>query len=317
MELEDILQETKLLIQNFKNQNPDWVVIIRWATATGKSKLSILLSEFFDTEIISSDSRQIFRYMDIWTDKIPQNILSQIPHHQINIVDPDQTYTAWQRQTDSQQIINQILKRWKLPMIVWWTWLYIDTIYKNFTMPEAKPDYQLRDKLFAQEEKDPWHLHKLLAQLDPQEAIKIHPKSTRYLVRALEIFYTTGQKKSETFVQQDVQRPLLMIWLWRDKEETNKKINARIKEMLSNWLIQEVKWLLDRWYKQDLQSMQWIWYKETIEYINWKYWLDKLEETLKRNTHHLAKKQRSRFRRYIAESKTNPKKNVTYKVFEL
>ena len=94
MEIEDILVEARAEIESFRKKNPEGIVIIRGATATGKSKLSILLSKYFDTEIISADSRQIFRYMDIGTDKISQDILQRIPHHQINIVDPDETYTS-------------------------------------------------------------------------------------------------------------------------------------------------------------------------------------------------------------------------------
>ena len=94
MEVQDIVLEAKQEIESFRRKYPDGVVIIWGATATGKSKLSVLLSEFFDEEVISADSRQIFRYMDIGTDKIPADILQRIPHHQINIVDPDQTYTS-------------------------------------------------------------------------------------------------------------------------------------------------------------------------------------------------------------------------------
>lgn len=317
MEIENIVSQAKKDIKDFRKKNPNWIIMIWWATATGKSKLSILLSDFFDTEIISADSRQIFRYMNIGTDKVPEEILKKIPHHQINIVNPDERYTAWQRQHDTNKYIEEILKKWKLPIIVWWTWLYIDTIYKNFTMPETSPDLKLREELFKKEEAEEWFLHKELTKIDPEEALKIHPKSTRYLVRALEIYHTTWQKKSDTFLEQDVKRPILLIWLRRDKEETNKKINARIKEMLKSWLIEEVKWLLRQWYDISLQSMQWIGYKETIEYINWKYDIEKLEENIKRATHHLAKKQRSWFRRYIAESKGNPRKNITYKLYEL
>lgn len=317
MEIKDIVLEAKTLISDFKKENPNWIVIIRWATATGKSKLSILLSEFFDTEIISADSRQIFKYMDIGTDKVSKEIREKVPHHQIDIIRPDQQYTAWQRQYDTNTIIEDILKRKKLPMIVGGTGLYIDTIYKNFTMPDAQPDPKLREELFKKEESDPWFLHRELTKIDPEEAGKIHPKSTRYLVRALEIYHTTGEKKSETFLPQKVKWPILMIGLRREKEETNKKINARIKEMLKEGLIKEVQWLLEKWYSTNLQSMQGIGYKETVEYIQGKCNLEKLEENLKRATHHLAKKQRSRFRRYIAEGKVNPKKNVTYKVFGL
>jgi len=116
MEVQDIVEEVKEDIQAFRKKNPEGVVIIWWATATGKSKLSILLSKYFDTEIISADSRQIFRYMNIGTDKVPDDILKKIPHHQINIVDPDQRYTAGQWQKDTIEIVKDIQKKWK------WQW---------------------------------------------------------------------------------------------------------------------------------------------------------------------------------------------------
>jgi len=317
MEIADIVLEAKQEIELFRKKYPDGVVIIRWATATGKSKLSVLLSEYFDEEIISADSRQIFRYMDIWTDKVPNDILKQIPHHQINIVNPDETYTSGQRKNDVYKIIPDILARKKLPMIVGWTWLYIDTVYKNFSMPDIPPDMQLRDELFAKEEKEPWILHKELMKLDPEEAEKLHPKSTRYIVRALEIFYKSGQKKTDTFISQPPKWPLLMLGLRREKEDTNKKINARVKEMLKWWLVDEVKWLLAKWYTKNLQSMQWIGYKEVIEFLEWKCDYQDMEDRIKITTHQLAKKQRSRFRRYIAEGLQNPRPNVTYKVWKL
>jgi tRNA dimethylallyltransferase len=108
-----------------------------------------------------------------------------------------------------------------------------------------------------------------------------------------------------------------MIGLWREKEESNMRINARIKEMLKSWLIDEVKWLLDKWYSSDLQSMQWIGYKEVVGYIQWEYDYDTMEEFLRKNTHYLAKKQRTRFRRYIAEWAQSPRDNVLYKVWYL
>ncbi len=317
MEVQDIVVEAKQEIQSFREKYPDGVVIIWGATATGKSKLSVLLSEFFDTEIISADSRQIFRYMNIWTDKIPSDILSRIPHHQINIVDPDQTYTSWQRKNDVYKIIPEIQKRGKLPMIVGGTWLYIDTVYKNFSMPDIEPDMKLREELFAKEEKEPGILHKELMKLDPEEAAKLHPKSTRYIVRALEIFYKSGKKKTDTFISQPPQRPLLMLGLRREKEDTNKRINARIKEMIAWWLVDEVKWLLAKWYTKNMQSMQGIGYKEVVEFLDGKYDQKEMEEHIKITTHQLAKKQRSRFRRYIAEGIQTPRENVTYKVRKL
>jgi len=255
--------------------------------------------------------------MNIGTDKVPDDILEKIPHHQINIVNPDETYTSGQRKNDVYKIIPDILARKKLPMIVGWTWLYIDTVYKNFSMPDIPPDMKLRDELFAKEDKEPWILHKELMKVDPEEAEKLHPKSTRYIVRALEIFYKSGAKKTDTFISQPPQRPLLMLGLWREKEDTNKKINARVREMLKWWLVEEVKWLLAQWYKKDLQSMQGIGYKEVVEFIEWRCSYKDMESNIMIATHQLAKKQRSRFRRYMAEGIQSPRENVTYKVWKL
>lgn len=317
MKFDDIVLWSKDLIQNFIDRKPNWIVIIWWATATGKSKLSVKLADFFDVEIISSDSRQIFKDMNIWTDKVSDEILKRIPHHQINIIWPEESYTAWQWQKDVKKQIKEIQSRWKLPMIVWWTWLYIDTIYKNFEMPEIGPDFEFRKKMFDLEDKDQWFLHRELEKIDPDEAKKIHPKSTRYLVRALEIFHISGKTKTESFLEKDVDQPILMIGIWREKGQTNELINSRIKEMINNWLVDEVKWLLDKWYSPTLQSMQWIWYKEVVWYLEWKYDIMEMENLLQQNTQHLAKRQRTRFRRYIADAENNPKKDVEYKVWYL
>ncbi len=317
MEIADIVQEAKQEIEIFREKNPNGVVVIRWATATGKSKLSIELSKYFDEEIISADSRQVFRYMNIGTDKVPDDILAKIPHHQINIVHPDETYTSGQRKNDVYKIIPDILARKRLPMIVGGTWLYIDTVYKNFSMPDIPPDMKLRDELFAKEDKEPWILHKELMKLDPEEAAKLHPKSTRYIVRALEIFHKSWQTKTDTFISQAPAWPLLMIGLRREKEDTNKKINARVREMLKWWLVEEVEWLLKKWYNKTLQSMQGIGYKEVIEFIEWRCSYKEMESNIMITTHQLAKKQRSRFRRYMAEGIQSPRENVTYKVRKL
>lgn len=255
--------------------------------------------------------------MNIWTDKVSQEILDRIPHHQINIIWPEESYTAWQWQKDVKRQVKEIQSKWKLPMIVWWTWLYIDTIYKNFQMPEIWPDFEFRKKMFELEEKNPWFLHKELERIDPDEAKKIHPKSTRYLVRALEIFHSSGKTKTESFLEKEVDQPILMMWIWREKNETNELINARIKEMIKSGLVKEVQWLLNKWYSPTLQSMQGIGYKEVVWYLEWKYDINEMENLLQQNTQRLAKRQRTWFRRYIADEKGNSKKNVNYKVWYL
>ena len=317
MEIEEKYQEILQDVSEFYHKNPNGVLVIRGATATWKSKLSILLAKDIKSEIISADSRQIFKYMNIGTDKVPLEIRKEIPHYQIDIIDPDQTYTAGQWKQNTQKYIEQIQTSEKLPIIVGGTGLYIDTIYKNFSLPESAPNRELRKQLEEKEAQEAGYLYKELSKIDPEEAQKMHPNSTRYLIRALEIFYTTGKTKTEGFFQQAVQQPLLLLWLRREKEETNKRINARIKQMFKEGLIEEVEWLLKQWYKSSLQSMQGIGYKEVAAYLEGEYDKEKCEELLRRNTHHLAKKQRTWFRRYIAEGKVSPKENVTYKTYYL
>lgn len=316
--MSDLSQSVLPTITDFIEQNPTGVVIIRWATATGKTTLSVEIAKEMDIEIISADSRQIYQHMDIGTDKIEQEIRDRLPHHQIDMIDPAQTYTAGQRKAQTQELIPQIQERGHIPFIVWGTWLYIDTIYKNFSMPEVAPDMEWREMMMKKDAQKPWFLLDELRKVDPEEAMKHHPNSTRYIARALEIYHKTGQKKSVLAQELPVERPLLMIGLWREKEETNKRINARIKQMLRDGaLIDEVRGLLEKWYTLEHTAMNGIGYKEVVWYIQGEYWLDRAEELLKRNTHRYAKRQRSWFRRYIMDQKARPKDDVMYEVVYL
>ncbi len=310
----DAIKET---VGSFYDKNPQGVVIIWGATATGKTSTSVKLSKFFDFEVISCDSRQIFRHMNIGTDKISQEIRSNLPHHQIDIIDPDGHYTAGQRQKDTIQTIDALHANGQRAMVVGGTGLYIDTLYKNFTMPDVSPDYELRNYLNEQEKKQPGWLHAELERVDPVSAAKIHPHCTRYLVRAIEIYKKTGIPKSEACRQLPVRWPLLMIGLWRNKKDTNHLIDRRIKEMIKEWLEDEVKNLLAMWFSPSLQSMQGIGYKETVSYLQWKRTRNQRINDLRLATHSLAKKQRTRFRRYIRDGQNNPKENVQYHVYEL
>jgi len=275
------------------------------------------LAKEINLEVISCDSRQFFRKMNIWTDKISEEIRNKLPHHLIDNIDPDQKFTAGQRKEETKKKIINIQNKWKLACIVGWTWLYIDTIYKNYTLPKTSPDYEFRKKLELEEVQKSGILYQKLQKIDPIESQKHHPHSTRYIIRALEIYHQTGRTKTEMCKELPVQRPIFMLGIRRDKESTNNLINKRIYQMIQNWLIDEVQSLLNQGYNKNLQSMQWIGYKETIEFLEWKITKEELIQKIQTNTHRLAKKQRTRFRRYINDAKNNPKKNVTYKVFEL
>lgn len=184
--------------------------------------------------------------MDIGTDKVDQETRARIPHHLIDLVPPDQTYTAGQWKSDVYQLIPQIQERQHLPLIVGGTGLYIDMIYKNFAMPDVPPQHERREQMMHREEDTPGFLHAQLVHVDPDEAAKHHPNSTRFLLRALEIYQFTGQTKTELSQQRPVDRPILMIGLRRERDDTNRRINARVKEMIDHGLIDEVQGLLDQ-----------------------------------------------------------------------
>jgi len=304
-------------IKEFKERNPQWVVIIWWTTATGKTQLSLRLAKAFWGEIISSDSRQIFTFMDIGTDKV--NILARknIPHHQMDIVYPDETYTAAQWQQDTKKIISDIHQRQALPLVVGGTGLYIDTIYKNYSIPHVPPNQQFRNKLYIQEQSHPGSLHEKLQKVDPESAIAIHPNSIRYIVRALEIYHTLGVPKSIAMKQHPVQRPMLMIGLWRETQDNEERILKRSEHMLESWLIQEVQRLLDQWYAPHLQSMQWIGYKQTVQHLLYKTTQQQLIEDIAQATRAYAKKQRTWLRRYCKDAESHAKKDVEYKIFNI
>ena len=304
-------------INKFYDTNPNGIVFVVWATATWKTNVSIqLINKWINAEIISADSRQIYKFMDIWTDKVSHTIRKKIPHYQIDILYPDQPYTAGKWKQDTEKIIEDIQNRNKKVFVVWGTGLYIDMLYKNYTIPEVDPDYNLREVFKAQEKKQPGILYKKLQKIDPQEAKIISPNNIRYIIRALEIYTKTWHPKSKICKQAPVKRPMYIVILWREKEDTNKRINKRIKEMIQQWLIEEVNSLLKMWYSPNLQSMQWIGYKEIVWYLQNQYDLETAIEKLKKNTHYYAKKQRTWFRKYIKDS-LSPKKNVQIEVFRL
>lgn len=311
-----IIEELKRDISNFLENYPKGIIMLWWPTASWKTSISLEIAKFLgNVQIVSADSRQVYKYMDIWTDKVDISIREKIPHHQIDLVEPDKIYTAWEWKNSTKPIIQNIQKKWDIPFLVGGTWLYIDTIYKNFSMPQVWPDMELRRCYEQKERKNPGILHQNLKDIDPESASQIHPNSTRYIIRALEIYEKTWKTKSQLAKPQPVDRPIFMWGLIPWKNVSNDMINNRVLEMLEKWLVKEVEKLIDMWYDKTLPSMQGIWYKEVLDYIDWKYDFESMVETLKKNTQKFAKRQRTWFRRYLNDKKYSPKSNVVYKIF--
>jgi len=303
-------------INQFLDKNSSGVVFFIWPTASGKTQLSLdMIKWWINAEVVNADSRQIYKYMDIWTDKVSKQIRDEIPHHIMDVINPNEFFTAWDWKKLALEKISEIQKKGKVPFVVGWTGLYTDTIYKNYSLPDAKPDFAFREKLYKLEEEKPGILWEKLNKVDPKEASKLHPHSVRYIIRALEIYEKTWKPKTEVCYEQDVPFPILMIIKWAEKDIANPKINKRVKQMFETGLVEEVENLLNMWYTENDQWMQAIGYKEVIPYIKGEYDKEKAIELVKKNTHYYAKKQRTFFRRYIADMK-NPKKNVEYLFLE-
>lgn len=328
-DLEGFLMKKLLpLCTRYKNENSDTVFVIYGPTATGKTSLSLTLADFLHAEIISADSRQIYTGMDIGTDKIDANSRQKVPHWGIDIIPPDQLYTAWQRQKDAKQWIEDIQSRGHTAMIVGGTGLYIDTIYRNMSMPpDVPPQRERRYELEALEQQQPWYCRSLLSSVDPDTAAELHPHATRFIIRALEIYEQTGIPKSQLVHENPVDHPLVMISLTRSVEKANTLIAQRVGEMIDRGLIDEVQGLLVQGYDRSLASMQWIGYKQTIQRLEKrkgeraKEWnvnliekgkLSDLKESIILASVQYAKRQRTWFRRYERDAQHAPRENVYY-----
>lgn len=312
-------QDTLQKILEFIARNKDGVIVIYGPTASGKSSLSVwivdqLLEQQKNAAIISADSRQIYRHMDIGTDKISLSERTRIQHYGIDLVNPDERYTAYQRQQSTKSWIQDIQSSQGIPFVVGGTGLYIDTIYKNFSLsPDVDPNRKRRQELQTQESQDPWSLWIYLQQVDPTSAKKLHPNNIRYIIRALEIYEQTWLAKSDLVTTHDPDWPLLMIHLNPSPALSDKKIRTRVEEMLEEGLIEEVQKLSAKWYTSQHQAMNGIGYKQTLEWLeNWTNSHQDLIESIVLATTRYAKRQRSRFRRYTHDALHAPRPRVEY-----
>lgn len=313
----------KLKIFLEKQANPENIkkmIVIYWPTASWKTWLSIEVAKELNSEIISTDSRQIFKYLDIWTWKVTEEEKKWIAHHMIDIINPDREYSVWEFKKIAEGKISEIYNKWKIPILCWWTWLYIDSLIYDFNIPGIPADEKLRKSLESEAEKY-WNefVYKKLVKIDPEYAKELHYNNIRYVIRAIEVKILTWKSKTEFREEKKLKYDILFLnpYDW-NREKLYKNIDKRVQIMFDEWLIDEVKSLLKN-YKKDDFWMKTIWYKEIINYLDWtgeKYtWIEKLslwekvkqwinlnlEETIdlvKKNNRNYAKKQLTWFRKY-------------------
>jgi tRNA dimethylallyltransferase len=274
------------------------VLVIIGPTAVGKTKLSIELAKRLNGEIISGDSMQIYKKMDIGTAKITTEEMEGIPHHLIDIKDPAESFSVAEFQELVRAKITEISNRGKLAIIVGGTGLYIQAVIYDYQFSTAPADGTLRLRLEERARAiGKEALHHELTRIDPKSASQIHPNNIRRVIRALEIYYSTGKTMSET--QKDQQPETLyqtaLIGLIMDREKLYERINSRVEIMVEQGLVAEVKQLYDQGLR-DCQSIQAIGYKEIYDYLDGFVSLEEAIDNLKKNSRHYAKRQLTWFR---------------------
>lgn len=280
----------------------DKILAILGPTAAGKTELSLNIAEKYRAEIISADSMQIYKEMDVGTAKASKEIMNRVKHHQIDIIEADQNYSVADYQKDVDPIIEGIFKRNRLPLLVGGTGLYINAVLKGFTLPKMEPDEVLRRKLRQKaEEKGNKYIHDKLKKIDSKLADKLHPNDLRRVIRGIEIYKLTGHTKT---YYKDKQKKIppryrsIKIGLTRNREQLYDKINKRVDLMIEKGLIKEAKYIYNK-YDLDKKSTarQAIGYKELFNYFEGQYDLNEAIRLIKRNTRRYAKRQLSFFKR--------------------
>lgn len=279
--------------------NKPKLLVLVGPTAVGKTKMSIELAKTFNAEIISGDSMQVYRQMDIGTAKIKPEEMDGIPHHLIDIHEPDYPYSVAEFQENCRQLITDIHARGKLPFIVGGTGLYVESVCYNFQFSEVGSDEAFRKEQFDYADAyGAEKLHEKLREIDPPSAERLHPNDVRRVIRALEIYHMTGMRQSDQLAAQKKESPydLCIVGLTMDRQMLYKRIEDRIDEMMEEGLVQEVASLLEHGVGPGCISMQGLGYKEIASYLRAEVPLETAISELKRDTRRFAKRQLSWFR---------------------
>ncbi|MGO4111241.1 tRNA (adenosine(37)-N6)-dimethylallyltransferase MiaA [Paenibacillus sp. YAF4_2] len=282
------------------NDRKQPLLVLVGPTAVGKTQLSLDLAKAWNAEIISGDSMQVYKTMDIGTAKLPFAERQGIIHHLIDINEPEEAYSVADFQEQCREAITDIAARGKLPFIVGGTGLYIESVCYDFEFDDngADPAFREEQQLYA-EENGAEALHGRLALVDPKSAERLHPNDQRRIIRALEIYHLSGETMTAQLERQKKESPyeLCILGLNMDREVLYSRIEQRIDQMLEEGLVEEVKGLLKRGVPADGVAMQGLGYKEIVMYLRGDCTLEAAVELLKRDTRRFAKRQLSWFRR--------------------
>lgn len=277
------------------------LVILTGPTAVGKTALSIKLASEIGGEIISADSMQVYRQMDIGSAKIKPEEMGGIPHHLIDILEPEEEFNVCLFEKLALEAIEQIYERGHIPVVVGGTGFYIQALLYQIDFTEEETDTAFRDKLWQLgEEKGNHYLHELLRKVDPESAEEIHENNRKRVIRALE-FYENSGKPISTHNKEQRQKTSAYnscyFVLTDDRKKLYERIESRVDQMLSKGLVDEVRTLKERGCNASMVSMQGLGYKEILEYLDGRCSLLEAVEKIKKETRHFAKRQLTWFRR--------------------
>ena len=273
------------------------LILIVGPTAVGKTEIAIQLAERLNGEIVSADSRLFYRGMDIGTAKPSREEQARVPHHLIDIANPDEVLSLAVFQQKATEAIADIHARGKPPFLVGGTGQYIRAVTQGWSPPEVKPNEQLRNELEREKEENgiDW-LHDKLKELDPDAAEKIDPRNFRRTIRALEVIMTTGKKFSEQRGQGESPYHLITVGLTRPREELYRRVDERIESMYANGLMDEVKSLIARGYSPSLPTMSAIGYRECVQAFEGQITVEEAKQLTRRATRVFVRRQANWFK---------------------
>lgn len=275
------------------------LIVIAGPTACGKTDISIDLAEKIGGEIISGDSMQVYKYMDIGTAKVTKEEMRGIPHYLVDELYPDEEYNVMLFQQKAKQYMEGIYSRGHIPIIVGGTGFYINALVYDNDFSEEE-ESEIRKELYAVAENEGAEkLHAMLAEVDPEYAANIHHNNVKRVARALEYYRLTGEKMSEhnkNAKEKETPYNLAFFVLNMDREKLYERINLRVDIMMNNGLEQEVRKLIEMGYSPELVSMQGLGYKEFIPYFNGEISLEQVVDDIKKYTRRFAKRQLTWFR---------------------
>lgn len=290
------IQELQDFLKHKSNKRK--CIVIYGPTGSWKTDMSIEIAKFLETEIISTDSRQIFKYMNIWTGKITQEEMQWVQHHMMDVVTPNQSFSMGDFVRASQVVMNELWEDDKVPMLVGWTGLYIDSLIFERNAAEVWSDSELRKQLDVLSNEE---LYQKLIEIDPEYAAELHMNNRPYVERGIEIMTMTGKSKREFRAEKKLLYDVLFLTPdYGDRANLYNRINTRVEMMFDAWAEDEVKSLLEKWYNFSDFGMNSIGYREFDGYFTWDIKKEEVIDKIQKNSRNYAKRQCTWFRKYEA-----------------